>query len=220
MNIDLITAIVGSSVIAAIVTAYFTKLINDKKNIIENVVKERKKWRDRIREIVQETSDIFEHKSIADLNNIKSQLTVLLNPMDKSDIAILESLNKIKESWEINALEEFNDRVSYLLKHDWDRVKIETNTSVSYQSLLVASVWLAIYFSIVTDILNKQPSITAIALCVSLLFALPLFSKWTFLLVRDSELLGLFIRVKEPESVVAWLENKAYRFKYIERKKR
>ena len=121
---------------------------------------------------------------------------------------------------EKNDLEEFNDRVSYLLKHDWDRVKIETNTSVSYQSLLVASVWLAIYFSIVTDILNNQPSITAIALCVSLLLALPLFSKWTLLLIRDSKLLGLYIRVKEPESVVAWLENKAHRFKYVERKKR
>ena len=52
MNIsDIITIVFSSTLLATIITSVFNLLTNKRKDSIENIVKERKTWRDEIRVI-------------------------------------------------------------------------------------------------------------------------------------------------------------------------
>ncbi|WP_217511795.1 hypothetical protein [Vibrio metschnikovii] len=137
---EVITLVLGTGLISALVTALFSKFVSDKSHKIENITKERKEWRDRLRSIVIEVVKASQAEDVKALKLLEAELIVRLNPKDKEDQLILKSLENISNDWSATNIQEFCDRVSYLLKHDWERVKQETNTTVSNPSLLCATV--------------------------------------------------------------------------------
>ncbi|GEM_PF-2084930 len=153
MNIpEILPVIISTSVVVALISATFTKLSADKKIKIDNVTKERKEWRDRLRKLVVKTAIAFQKSDTKKLQKIEVELIVRLNPEDKCDMAIVESLKKLSRSLDEKDLIEFSDRVSYLLKHDWERVKKESETNISSQTLAIATFFATILFVPITYI--------------------------------------------------------------------
>jgi hypothetical protein len=101
-------------------------LWNNARNIkIDNITKERAKWRENVR---QKSLDV--HKAAISLNGVwldelHLQFSLILNPEDANDRAILVTIRRLKISHDEALLTEFADRVSLLLKHDWERAKWE-----------------------------------------------------------------------------------------------
>lgn len=208
MNSELIIPILASSVIASLLTAIFSKFNNDKNILIENVVKERKTWRDKIRSLVLEAENGFQKKDENRINCILAQLTVLLNPMDKKDIEILESLKKTKISWDRINIEEFYNKVSLLLKHDWERVKKETKTNVSAQTLLLAFIYSVTYIFIVKEYLLTDPSVIKYSILIMGLLILPIINDIAFTIIKN---ILTRLNLNKANKIIHLIENKAFR---------
>lgn len=135
-----------TGIIAALVTAWFTKSSTDKKNSLQYITDERRKWRDEIRSETIETvallrkletteSNVSCLKNFDNPDYVKLQkhiafFEIRLNPIDNEDKAILRILKSFlpngKKQIE-NPIEEFQDGIALLLKHDWERSKNEVN---------------------------------------------------------------------------------------------
>ncbi|MFK4050498.1 hypothetical protein [Acinetobacter venetianus] len=134
--IELSWAFLGSviTVIVGWVISFF-KIRKDERIIqIENITKERKEWRIYVRKWLEKLSA----SDIQTLSNekkiqIRSQLISRINLKDRYDLGILESLDKILELEDcdqglmIDLKKDLQIKISLLLKHDWERVKNETN---------------------------------------------------------------------------------------------
>lgn len=147
---EIVTLVLGTGLVSAFITALFSKFQSDKNHKIENITKERKEWRDCIRRIVLDVVEACQNEDADKLHGLEAELRVRLNPNDKSDKKILVVISGLRTGGNENnsaedKLTEFCDRISYLLKHDWERVKKETATSISILNILYA-----LFFSIVT----------------------------------------------------------------------
>jgi hypothetical protein len=123
------TLVLALTPVLALLGAAFGSAVlfwNNSRNIkIENITKERAKWRDDVR---QKSLDV--HKAAVSLNGVwldelHLQFSLILNPEDANDREILASVRGLKTSQDEGVLTEFADRVSLLLKHDWERAKWE-----------------------------------------------------------------------------------------------
>lgn len=131
---DLVLAVASSSVVAGIVAGLVSLRTNARSIKIANVTSERTKWRDRVRDRALEV-----HKAISegkDLAELHLEMALILNPLDHEDRAILHLLEKpvAQESREAT-LKEFTERVSLLIKHDWERAKWESSSIFSRKPL-------------------------------------------------------------------------------------
>lgn len=116
----------GSVVLAALITAFAALQNSERKINIEYVTAERAKWRDRIRE---KALDVHRAAIAADwrrLDELHLEFALLLNPNDEEDNKILAAIRELSQKELEPALRAFATRVSYLLKHDWERAKSET----------------------------------------------------------------------------------------------
>ncbi|HDR1544149.1 TPA: hypothetical protein QB469_001133, partial [Pasteurella multocida] len=92
----------------------------------KNISEERIKWREKIRELSQEII-ISYSKSESEKLELYCKLANRLNPADKADKNILELCKKIlNEQPEEHEVEEFINKISLLLKDDWERCKHES----------------------------------------------------------------------------------------------
>ncbi|WP_422071168.1 hypothetical protein [Tranquillimonas rosea] len=83
-----------------------------------SVVQERKKWRRDVTRLTLELGDCFRNKKdILYKDRLFQELELRLNPSDTRDKEILEALSE----------DELTGRVAILLKHDWERVKLESS---------------------------------------------------------------------------------------------
>jgi hypothetical protein len=82
-----------------------------------SVVAERKAWRDTVRDLSQRLSNALDSGNNPEIIFLRRELMVRLNPADRKDDEILESKTS----------DELTLRVSVLLKHDWERVKLESS---------------------------------------------------------------------------------------------
>ena len=120
MNLALI------ALVSAIITAVVTWSIAQRQIAVENVTKERAKWREQIRDLASQIYDALS-SPIEDKKQIQKltmRLTVLLDPHDKRDqqiLNLLDDLNNITEKTK----KDFIHGVALLLKHDWERSKLE-----------------------------------------------------------------------------------------------
>jgi hypothetical protein len=113
-------ALVGAAIGAAVISW------NNSTNVkIENITKERAKWRDSIRQKALNVQKAAASRNNVWLEELHLELTLLLNPFDADDRAILEVIRLLKSSPDDAHITEFGDRISLLLKHDWDRAKRE-----------------------------------------------------------------------------------------------
>ena len=112
-----IPTILGSAVIAAIISAWVSRINSERNIYIDNITKERAKWRESIRSIASKYPGSDEKLKL----QLKIELASRLNPYDPEDIQLLESLRSVTTD---NA-QELMIRTSLLLKHDWERAKNE-----------------------------------------------------------------------------------------------
>jgi hypothetical protein len=122
-----LTAASASAVFSAIVTGAVTRRNSERAIQIENITMERAKWRDKIREQALAVHQAAVEKRVTALNELRSGISLNLNPIDEEDNAILDVIGKLAQSEQSNEKEllEFSDRVALLLKHDWERAKQE-----------------------------------------------------------------------------------------------
>ena len=116
-----------------LISAWFTWLVAQRRISIENITQERKKWRDGIREKSLRVRDAIVSGNQEDINRLRCEFRALLNPNDCNDNEIVESLRlEVGENGtptdlenRVNRAEEFAVLISHLLKHDWERAKVE-----------------------------------------------------------------------------------------------
>lgn len=109
-----------------IFTAVLTWHIAERRLLVEHITAERTKWREKIREKALKVHDAILGENFSELSKLKNEFQALLNPIDKNDQEILSLIdtNKQRGSLELQA-RKFSQSVSLLLKHDWERAKLE-----------------------------------------------------------------------------------------------
>jgi hypothetical protein len=99
---------------------------NNSRNVkVENITKERAKWRDKVRDRSLNVHKATNTGNEAWLSELHLEFSLILNPLDDEDRTILNLIRQLKGGPDEVHLTEFADRVSLLLKHDWDRAKWE-----------------------------------------------------------------------------------------------
>lgn len=119
---DFITLILGSGVVAAIVSYLSTQHTNIRSHKVKYITEERQRWRHDIKESVAEFCSSTDQEK---LRKLKTFITLSLNPCDKEDQKIVDCLVALLKDRDEEKLRELETRVAFLLKHDWERVKDE-----------------------------------------------------------------------------------------------
>ncbi|MEY8201286.1 MAG: hypothetical protein RPS47_18770 [Colwellia sp.] len=174
--IDLLPAIIGSGVIAAFVTALFSKMVLDKKIRIENITNDRKEWREKIRNLTIEVVKAYQEKDKNEMQRLKAEFAIRLNPDDSDDQYILCSLNSIyRVVWNEYSLERFCKGIACLLKHDWDRSKKESTIKASPQTLAMATLAAGLIFLMAQCLIDffQLPQAVFIGFVLLLIFLFP-----------------------------------------------
>lgn len=122
-----VTTAATSGVISAVVSGIFARRASERSIQIENITKERAKWRDKIREQALGVHKAARERNAAVLGELRVCLSLNLNPTDQEDVGILRAIDSLMkaEKPDEKSGQEFADRVALLLKHDWDRAKCE-----------------------------------------------------------------------------------------------
>lgn len=140
-DVKLLVGILGFlvGVVGAIIGAIGLLAATQRRIQMDNVVQERAKWRDKIRRLTSEVHEAMmkgdPDKRRKSLLKLKVKFHVVLNPYDCDDKKIL---NSIADAYECECghsckcakerkkrSDEFSERISCLLKHDWERAKEE-----------------------------------------------------------------------------------------------
>jgi hypothetical protein len=120
--------ILTSSVISAFVAAFVTIWNAQKKISIENITQERAKWREKVREKTLDVHNAIIGENDEKLQRLKVEFSIILNPSDPEDNAILQSIKVANSGEELKQSDEFSKRIALLLKHDWERAKLEAGS--------------------------------------------------------------------------------------------
>ena len=118
------TVIISS--FTAIIVAYITaRAASYSKDVIE----ERQKWRERIRCLTIKAAKLMHDRQTQDQNyeTIFSEFRLRLNPDCDHDNAILATLREGKTNPTDVTARKLLAQVARLLKHDWERAKVEAN---------------------------------------------------------------------------------------------
>lgn len=116
-----------SAGISALVSGFVARRNSERAIQIENITKERAKWRDKIRELALAVHNAARERNASSLGELRLSLSLNLNPTDPEDAGILRVIGTLMkaEQPDEKCSHEFADRVALLLKHDWDRAKCE-----------------------------------------------------------------------------------------------
>src|SRR5438045_1265445 len=119
-----VAGIVGAAIGGAVSLRTNTRSIK-----VENITKERAKWRDDVRKKSLAIHQDAIKGDVVALEEHHLEFSLILNPFDKEDRAILHAIRSLKSKADESHLTEFADRISLLLKHDWERAKREAEGS-------------------------------------------------------------------------------------------
>lgn len=122
--------ILTSTVIAAIVAAVVAAWTAQRKISIENITQDRRAWREKVRANALSVHDALISRNKESLDRLRAEFTAILNPKDGDDDAIVSCISLPDEGKELERAEEFAERIALLLKHDWERVKLEAGPFV------------------------------------------------------------------------------------------
>lgn len=144
---NILMIILSSTVISAIITTILTYVTNKRKDTVENIVKERKLWRDELRTI---SIDISNSKNLNELKKAINKLKVRINPYGMceeiifydsyiwKEIGKLENCNQLSKADLEERKRIFINLVSCLLKFDWERVKNEIKGSIQTKLVIIS----------------------------------------------------------------------------------
>lgn len=144
---NIVTIIFSSTLLATIITSVFNLLTNKRKESIENIIKERKTWRDELRMI---SLSISKSTDIKELQIAISELKVRINAYGISynsifsdahiweQIFIVESMESLSPEEFDNIKRLFVNQISCLLKYDWERSKVEIKGNIQTKVVIVS----------------------------------------------------------------------------------
>ena len=127
LSTSIATALIaGVAALAGAMVGAIASLRTNTRNIrIENITKERAKWRDKVREIALAVHKDAVRRDRTALDERHLEFSLILNPTDREDRAILNLIHRLKSEADEIPLIELGDRIALLLKHDWERAKWE-----------------------------------------------------------------------------------------------
>lgn len=117
---------------AAIIGGFVTLRVTARNIKVQHITGERTKWRDKIRRIAYHVhaAAMAKEKRAERLSTLLLQMKLNLNPEDEMDQKILDTIKRLIAAGDATeqVLKEFGYRVALLLKHDWERGKIEAES--------------------------------------------------------------------------------------------
>jgi precorrin-2 methylase len=116
-----------SSLLGAAIGAAVSLRTNSRNIKIENITKERAKWRDNVRKKALEVHQAAVEKNATRLQELYLEFTLILNPQDPEDRSILDLIQQLRSNSAESKLTELGERIALLLKHDWQRAKWEAS---------------------------------------------------------------------------------------------
>ena len=147
MNVtDIFTIRFSSTLLATIITSVFNLLSNKRKDYTENIIKERKTWRDEMRAI---SLSISKSKNVTELKIAISELKVRINAYGIAynsifadshiweQIFVVESIENVSSMQLDNIKQKFVNQISCLLKYDWERAKTEIKGNIHTRVVVV-----------------------------------------------------------------------------------
>ena len=121
-----LVALIGA--VGGVVGALLTWLVGQHRILAENVTAERAKWREKLRQKAVTVHHALMYGSVAErgLPRLRLEFSLMLNPNDAFDNAILSCIDVVQSGQcrKFRAAD-FESRLSLLLKHDWERAKLE-----------------------------------------------------------------------------------------------
>ncbi len=112
--------------IVGVFATFITFWSAERKIAIENITQERAKWRNKIRELASCVNKAMFEGDAHKLSVLKNQFRLLLNPCDENDQIIINLISLEGVDEKEKQADKFSVCVSYLLKHDWERAKLES----------------------------------------------------------------------------------------------
>lgn len=122
--------ILTSTLVAAIVAGFVAAWTAQRKIGIENITQDRRSWREKVREKSLTIHDAMISRDKESLDKLRVEFRAILNPKDEDDGGIISCISLPEEGKELARAEEFAERIALLLKHDWERVKLEAGPLV------------------------------------------------------------------------------------------
>ncbi|MBV5329070.1 MAG: hypothetical protein JZU65_15825 [Chlorobium sp.] len=119
-----------STFISAIVGALVALWMAQRRISVENITQDRREWRKRVRETALLVHDALIKREEVELNKLRTTFRLNLNPKDDKDNEIIDCISLPEEGKELDRAEEFAQRVALMLKHDWERAKLEAGSFI------------------------------------------------------------------------------------------
>ena len=127
ISVQVLVALISSSVISAIISSVITKINNDRNLKLKYITEERQKWRTQIKDKIS-TIISGSHKDGKELEKLIVEVQLSLNPNDEEDKKIVKCLKKIlTNNNDVQAKDNLIELIEQLLKHDWERAKGEAS---------------------------------------------------------------------------------------------
>ena len=118
--------ILTSGVVAGLVAGLITLRTSERRIAIENITQQRQMWREKIRDSAERIKTSYVNGEKENLQSQYVEIQLLLNPEDKNDKLILDTVWAMSKASESGCLHiELAEKLSLLLKHDWERAKRE-----------------------------------------------------------------------------------------------
>lgn len=116
----------SSGVVAGLVAGLVTLRTSERKIAIENITQQRQQWRDKVRDVAQRIKFSYKNDEKEELHSQYVEMQLLLNPEDIDDRSILDTIwSMVDQSAPGDLHIELAEKLSLLLKHDWERAKKE-----------------------------------------------------------------------------------------------
>lgn len=137
-TVEILVAVIGSSVIASIITSIITLHTSSKQASLEYITKERSRWREEIRAIAVEIAECKSSRR-GDLLKVLTKLKVRINVHGLEDNA---SDRSDKYLWKrIRKVEGIYGRVGDQNLIDWDKLEEELDGLINDLSKLLKDDW-------------------------------------------------------------------------------
>jgi hypothetical protein len=126
---NILITLAGSAVVAALIAGLVSLRTTTRNINVEHVTKERARWREEVRREALDVHRAAAQEDWSRMEELRLAFTLILNPFDAEDQAIVNLVGTLRNREQKDvALREFGDRVSLLLKHDWERAKSEASS--------------------------------------------------------------------------------------------
>jgi len=150
MDNELLIIVLSSTVLATVITCFFNYLVNSKNHISDNIVGERKLWREAMRSISKELNDAMDIDAV---RIVIAKIKVNINAYGyrntnnyMQDGHIWKVIEKFEneEKFDNNLLLKYKNvltnMISALLKYDWERSKGEIRGNLQIKGIVLTNI--------------------------------------------------------------------------------